>query len=212
MRRYRYPLLVAAAFVAALVAGPTPIAKLLFLAGCPRLALPLIHDEAARGAALYAVGRYAEADAVFETIGRSATYDRGLTLAATGRYALAVSYFDAVLFANRWDEDASRNREIVDALVDPVTAEVTVTGRIAAMLREAGVDAAPLDPRNPTAPAMPRDRDHRKPVDQRSLAANVDWIESLADAPGEYLQKRLAAELAQRQAAGNAKSPESSPW
>lgn len=212
MRRYRYPALVATALAAALVAGPAPLAKLLYLAGYPGLALPLLRGDATRGAALYALGRYAEADTIFAAIGRSATYDRGLTLAATGRYALAVAYFDAVLFANRWDEDARHNRDIIEPLVDPVTADVTVPGRIAAILREAGIDAAEPDPRDPTAPVMPRERDTRKPVDQKSLTASMAWIETLSDAPGEYLRKRLAAERARREAAGRAADPEPSPW
>lgn len=207
------PLLLAGlAIVGAVAAGPTAFAKLAYRAGLIELALPFIENEAARGAALYRLGRYEEADAVFAKVGRSATYNRGLTLAATGRYKLATAYFDAVLFANRWDADARRNREIVAALVEPVIGEGDGHGRIATVLRSAGIDAAAFDPENPTAAAMPADRSTRKPTDARTVAATEEWLATLSDAPGEFLRKRLAAELDRRRAAGTAAPEEPSPW
>ena len=111
-------ILLAAALLCGALAGPEAWAKLIWRAGAPQLALPLIRDEAARGAALYQAGRYAEADAAFAAVGRSATYNRGLTLAATGDHALSVAYFDAVLFADQYDADARHNRDTVAALVN----------------------------------------------------------------------------------------------
>ena len=81
-------ILLAAALLCGALAGPAAWAKLLWRAGAPQLALPLIRDAAARGAAVYQAGRYDEADAAFAAVGRSATYNRGLTLAATGDRAL----------------------------------------------------------------------------------------------------------------------------
>lgn len=99
-------LLAALAAVCAIAAGPSTFARLAFMAGSPRLALPFIDDEAARAAALYDLGRYGEADDAFRAIGRSVTYNRANTLAATGDYELSVAYYDAVLFADRFDEGA----------------------------------------------------------------------------------------------------------
>ena len=206
------PLLAVVVVVAAVVAGPGAFARLALMTGYPGLALPFITDPAARGAALYELGRYEEADDVFREIGRSATYDRGNTLAATGDYKLSAAYFDAVLFANRFDAGARHNRDVVAALVPPHIGEAAGRGRIRAILKEAGIDAAPFDPDNPHVKVVPTPNNYRKAVDGRTVAASRDWLETLSDAPGEYLSKRLAAEYDRRRAAGTIRPSEPSPW
>ncbi len=42
--------------------------------------------------------------------------------------------------------------------------------------------------------------------------ASEDWLETLDDAPGEYLQKRLLAEYDRRRALGRPAPQEASPW
>jgi Ca-activated chloride channel family protein len=202
------------ALAAGIGAGPQAWGKLLWMAGAPQLAVALITDKAARAAVLYELGHYAEADRLFAEVGRSATYDRALTLAATGRYGLAADYFDAVLFTNRWDDEARRNRDIVGALVEPVIGEAMGHGRIRTILAEAGLETQAFNPKAPSAPILaPEERQSTKrPIDERVVAASDDWLETLADAPGEYLAARLAAELERRRAAGAALPEEPSPW
>ena len=214
----RASLVLVAAALCAAAAGPEAWAKLIWRVGRPDLALPLISDEGARGGALYAAGRYGEADAAFAAIGRSATYNRGLSLAMTGDYDLAVAYFDAVLFANRYDADARRNRDLVAALVEPVTGEAMGHGRIETVLSEAGIETSAFDPDDPSQPieAAQRDplrADTRRPVTgERNVAADADWLDTLADAPGEYLRGHLDAEMERRRRDGEAHAEEPDPW
>lgn len=206
------------AALCALAAGPQAWAKLIWRAGFPGLAVPLLDEGAARGAALYAAGRYAEADAAFAAVGRSATYDRGLSLAATGQYRLSVAYFDAVLFANQYDRDARQNRETVATLIDPVIGEAMGHGRIRNLLVESGFAAEAFDPDTPDAPiktadwVTDRDSLKRSVSDDRRMGADAAWIDTLSDAPGEYLRARLQAELDRRRKAGEAARQEASEW
>lgn len=214
----RAGILLIVALGAAVVAGPRAWAKLLWRAGAPALALPLIRDDAAHGAALYETGRYAEADRVFEKIGRSATYNRGLTLALTGRYDLSLAYFDAVLFADRYDADAQRNRAIVATLVTPVVGEAMGHGRIRAVLTEQGLATEAFDPENPDLDLMSAERNAarrsiKRPVtSERTLTADGGWLDTLTDAPGAFLKARLAAEMERRRTAGTAAREEASRW
>jgi Ca-activated chloride channel family protein len=208
----------AIAGLCAVAAGPDAWAKLFWRLGAPDLALPLLTDAATRGAALYAAGRYDEADATFAAVGRIATYNRGMTLAATGRYGLSVAYFDAVLFTDRYDADARHNRQLVDTLVDREVGEAMGHGRIKALLAEQGFEADTFDTDNPMAPIKQvdwtTDPDARKRdvTHDRTVAASEAWIASLADAPGEYLRARLAAELERRIESGEAAEAEGSRW
>ena len=214
--RLRY--LTAAAIACALAAGPGAWGKLAWRAGFPALAVPAIGDPEARAAVLYDAGRFAEADAAFAAIGRSATYDRGLTLAATGDYALSVAYFDAVLFADRYDAAARHNRDTVKALVPPVIGEAMGHGRIEAMLAEAGVGTAPFDPDAPDQSILkravdPQRESNRRPVEsERTAAADGAWLDTLEDAPGAYLKARLAAEMDRRVTEGEAHEAEAERW
>ncbi|MCQ0969549.1 hypothetical protein MLD63_03745 [Paracoccus sp. TK19116] len=216
--RHRSLVISAAALACAVAAGPEAWAKLIWRAGFPDLALPLIKEPGARGAALYDAGRYEDADAVFADIGRSATYDRGLTLAVTGDYALSVAYFDAVLFANRYDADARHNREIVATLVEPVIGEAMGHGRIETILSEAGVAVGAFDPDDPAQPIQavqrnPKEANVKRSVaGERTTAADEGWLDSLSDAPGEYLKGRLAAEMDRRRETGEAHSEEPGRW
>lgn len=210
--------ILAAALFCAIAAGPEAWAKLIWRAGHPSLALPLIENPGARGAALFQAGRYAEADAVFAQIGRSATYNRGMTLAATGDYSLSVAYFDAVLFADRYDADAQHNRRVVSALIEPVIGEARGHGRIETILSQGGVETAAFDPDAPARPIQAAERDpkraslKRSVTGERTAAADMGWLDSLADAPGAYLKGRIAAEMERRRKDGEAHREEPSRW
>ena len=69
-------LLVLMAVASAALAGPQAFGKIAHIMGFRALALRLVEDPAARAALLYEAGQYAEADAAFAAIGRSATYNR----------------------------------------------------------------------------------------------------------------------------------------
>lgn len=210
--RHRYAALALVAVAVGLAAGREGFARLAYRAGLPGLAAPALQDDAARGAALYDAGRYAEADEAFRTIGRSVTYNRGNSLAATGDYKLSAAYYDAVLFANRFDADARHNRAVVDELIPETVGEAKGRGRIRAFLADVGVEAAPFDPDNPHVPVVANPYSYRKAIDARTVAAGREWIETLTDAPGAYLRKRLVAEYDRRRAEGIPAPAEPSPW
>lgn len=210
-------ILVLVACLAGLGAGKDAWAKLLWWSGAPQLAYPLLSDPATKAAALYEMGRYAEADAEFAAVGRSATYDRALTLAMTGQYELSVAYFDAVLFSSQYDEEAQHNRAVVDSLIEPVTGEASGHGRIEVKLRAAGLNVVEFNPDQPSNAIMSRDdidgvRRLDRDVDNRTVSAGEDWLETLADAPGAYLAERLKAEMERRISDGEAHKEEASEW
>ncbi len=216
MRRSTLILLVIAIICGA-AAGREAWSKFLWWAGAPSLALPFITDQAARAAALYESGRYSEADAAFADVGRSATYNRALTLAMTGKYELSVAYFDAVLFANQYDADAAQSRAIVNRLVEPVIGEANGHGRIKTILEAAGLNAKTFDPNKPQQDVIEKDpldgvRRLDRKVDNRTVSASEDWLETLADAPGAYLVKRLKAEMNRRKELGQAHKAEQDQW
>lgn len=213
----RTKILLLLACLAALGAGRDAWAKLIWMSGAPQLAYPLLSHPAAKAAALYEMGRYDQADAKFAEVGRSATYGRALSLAMTGKYELSVAYFDAVLFSNQYDKDAKYNREIVNSLVEPVIGEAAGHGRIEVKLRAAGVNTVEFDPDKPTQAIVAKDatdgvRRLDRDVDNRTVSAGEDWLETLADAPGAYLGGRLHAEMERRIDAGEAHKLEPIEW
>ena len=203
-----------AALASILSGGATPLAKMAYLLGAYESVLRLSDDQAVRGAALYQLGRFKEADAAFAAIGRTGTYNRAASLAATGRYELSIAYYDAVLFADRHDGDARFNRAVVSEFVhhEPVFAEPDGRGGIDAILDDIDNDEPAVDPNDALAVHKKLYSRPRKPVEARSLAASQEWLATLADAPGEFLRKRLAAEHERRKSEGLLHLEEPSPW
>lgn len=210
--------LLALAGLLTVAAGPDAWARLAWRAGFPGVAASLLTDPVSRGAALFEAGQFAAADAAFAAVGRGVTYNRGLSLAATGKYALSVAYFDAVLFADRYDADARHNREIVSALIEPVVGESRGHGRIRTLLTEAGVETEAFDPDDPSLPLLSAERDPltastKRPVtEERTVSAGTAWLDTLADAPGEYLKALLAGEMERRRAEGQNAAEEPQRW
>ena len=194
--------------------GTTPLAKFAYVTGAYETALGLSDDQAVRGAALYRLQRFEEADDAFAAVGRRSTYDRAASLAATGRYELSIAYYDAVLFADRHDADATFNRAVVSEYVhqEPVAAEAGDTGRIAAILAEATPDEPVVDPNDIDTILKNLYGLPRQPNILTSVSASEEWLATLADAPGEFLKKRLEAEHRRREAEGLLHSEEPSPW
>lgn len=199
----RPALLLAAAGAAALVvAGPAALGRLALMAGLPGLAAPLIADPGVRGVALYQAGLFPEADDAFREAGRGSTYNRGLSLAATGNYPLSRAYFDAVLFAAPGDSEARENRNVVAALVPPVLGEGNESGRIS-------VKSIALPGGLPTD-ADPRRLGRR--LDAGGLVADMGWLATLPDDPGEFLRLRLADEHRRRLSLGQTPPEEGDLW
>lgn len=186
---------------ALLLAGAQPLAKLALLAGLPGLAAPLLADPAVRGVALYQAGDYAGADAAFQTAGRGSTYNRGLSLAATGDLPLARAYFDAVLFANPADSEARDNRNTVNALIPPHQGAGNASGRIAATAI-AAVGGSPVN----------EIKQLGRQLDEGRRVADAEWLATLPDDPGEFLQLRLAEEHRRRLSLGLIPPEEDAPW
>jgi len=101
--------------------------------------------------------------------------------------------------------------------VDPVIGEANGHGRIKAILQEAGLNAKTFDPNNPAQELIEKDpldgvRRLDRKVDNRTVSASEDWLETLADAPGAYLAKRLKAEMKRREELGQAHKVEQDQW
>ncbi len=208
MRAGAFTLVILAALACIFAGGRETWAKLAYAAGAYQAVVAMSTDDAVLGAALYRLRRYEEADAAFVAIGRTATYNRAATLAATGNHGLSVAYYDALLFADR-DDDALYNRSVVAEFVKPVVGGSDGHGRIAAILAEAAGTQFEV---NHNGDLVPSEVNVRKPVDAKSLAASQQWLDTLSDAPGEWLKKRLAAEYGRRKDEGLLHPPEPSPW
>lgn len=194
--------------VALLVAaGPESLGRLALRAGWDGAATALSDDPAARGVALFRQGDFEGADAAFARAGRSQTYNRGLSLAARGDYALSVAYFEAMLFANPADAAARQNRDLVATMVEPVRADTTAPGRIAA---QGGRPAPRTDMTELLANGSGQEWERR--FDRRGLAATDDWLDSIADDPGEFLRLRLRAEHDRRASLGLIRPEEGETW
>lgn len=210
MRRFVPAGLLILALLCAALAGPRAFGKLALLAGLPDLAGRLLTVPAERGIAQYRAGDYAAADASFQKTGRTATFNRADTLAALGQYDLALAYFDAVLFIAPEDDDARANRDYVASLVVPVVGDAVASkGNPATVSKEGSQPAAPETILDLFAR---RERSVLRPVDAQYTRASAEWLTTLADAPGEYLRKRLAAEYDRRVHLGLAVPQEADAW
>lgn len=209
MSRFAPIMLLLLASLAAFAAGPNAFGKLALMAGFPDVALQLLEEPVPRGIASFNSGYYQNADVIFAAAGKTATFNRGSSLAATGQYTLALAYFDAVLFVNPQDEEARANRELLLRLIEPIIGEANlVEGR---MLIVAGSDTETGVPSVEELLAKRRER-IRKPLNAQGMKASNEWLATLADAPGEYLKKRLAAEYARRLELGLAARGEADQW
>ncbi len=200
-------LVLAAAIVAVVAAGPQAFSRLALRLGWDGAAARFIDSPAARGVALYGMGRYADADAAFAKAGRSQTYNRGLSLAATGDYPLAVAYFDAVLFANPADEQARANRDLIAAMYPPEQGQSTAPGRIAAAGGLASEDTPIKD-----ALANASGPEWERKLDRKGIAASDEWLATITDDPGEFLRLRIRAEYDRRAQLGLIRPVEGDPW
>lgn len=204
----RLPLLIGAiALVAITLAGPEAMGRLALRAGMDRIAAQLLSDPAARGVALYRTGDYAAADEAFADAGRSQTYNRGLSLAATGDYPLSVAYFDAMLFANPADSEARVNRKLVASMFPPPRGESIAPGRLAGT---GGMESD--DPIDTKLLANASGAKWDRQLEQKGIAATDEWLETISDDPGEFLQLRIRAEYERRASLGLIRPKEAEPW
>ncbi len=205
----RLILLLALAVLCLGVAGPAALGRLALVAGLPSLAVPLLASPLERGVALYRAGDYAAADAAFAEAGRSQTYNRGLSLAAIGEYPLSVAYFDAVLFVNPADAEARRNRELVLTMYPPHQGDSVVPGRISG---HGGLEGAAGTPTVMLNAAGAQEPEWQRAIEARGIAASDDWLATISDDPGEFLQLRLKAEYDRRASQGLIRPREAEPW
>ncbi|KAA0969503.1 tetratricopeptide repeat protein [Aureimonas fodinaquatilis] len=205
--------LVALMLVAGAAAGPSAWGRLFLAIGMPQVAAQLLTEPRWQGVALYQAGRYAEADAAFRKAGRGSTYNRGNSLAATGQYRDAVAYYEAVLYVDPQDSDALANRATIAPLIDPVIGESNSIDGIPATAAT-GVAMPTIGTYEMNIQALMRSRP--APVTPRSTGQSMvpgpEWLQGLADEPGQYLQLRLAAERQRRAEAGVAAPEGTSPW
>ncbi|MEO1492185.1 MAG: hypothetical protein AAFV19_08540 [Pseudomonadota bacterium] len=201
-----------------LASGPAPIARVLLEAGLPHMAASLLSDPAARGAALFRAGRYAEARGAFADAGD--TYNEGVAAALAQTYAAALVAWDRRLTEAPADHEARANHKLVTALLsgnefqasdppkdkdrsgDPLEA---ARGQGKARAASTGDDAN-SQKTGFWMPEITGEGLRRVPqiFDAQFIAANERWLATLQDQPGLYLRARLAAEQKAREADGTA--------
>lgn len=208
MARFTIPALVLLAVACIVVSGKQGVGKVAMFAGQHQLAAALLNDPIERGVAFYRAGLYAEADSEFKIAGRTATYNRGVTLALTGQHELSVAYFDAILFADPADQDARTNRDFVAGLIEPIIGEGTTPGRISRLAKAARQADKTAFAEN----LLPDQRTVLRPPGAIVITASEEWLETLSDAPGEFLKRRLQAEFDRRAAMGLIRPPEKTLW
>ena len=108
--------------VALVLGGPLVIGHLLFAAGFPGAAAPLIRDAGWRGYELGRAGDWLSAAKAFGSKPSNA-YDRGVALTRAGLYGQALDAYDDALEADPEDEDARHNKAIVAQILDTSATE-----------------------------------------------------------------------------------------
>lgn len=103
-------------FGAVFAAFPDAVARLI-ASVAPGAAPMVARTPAARGEALAAAGRWADAAAAFRALGPAAGYNLGTALARSGDLDGALAAFDAALLVDPGDEDASFNRALVSEVL-----------------------------------------------------------------------------------------------
>lgn len=198
--------------------GTAPLGRVLLQAGAPALAAPLFADPGDKGAALYHAGRYTEAADAFAAA--QDPYNEGLAAAWAGDYARALAAFDRVLAANPTDRQARANHALVAELFAGLELEASARTELKDrpgedVLAKPGQGKARAAGQGDEANApktgfwMPEVTGaglRRTPqmFDAQFIAANAQWLDTLADQPGAYLRARLSAEQKMREAAGTA--------
>ncbi|MEM1299095.1 MAG: hypothetical protein AAGH68_07415 [Pseudomonadota bacterium] len=211
--------------VSLLIAGTSPLGRVLMEVGLPGPAVPLLDTPSERGTALYRAGRFAEAADVF--MKAQDPYNEGLAAAWAGDYARALVAFDRVLTADPTDREARANRALVAELFAGL--ELNATQRFDRKERQGeDVLASPGQGKARAAgqgdeanapktgfwmPEVTAEGLRRVPqiFDAQFIAANGQWLDTLEDQPGAYLKARLAAEQKARVAAGTALPPAEDP-
>lgn len=208
MKRYTLPMLLLIAIACIALAGRQSLGRFSLLVGQQQLAAALLSDPIERGVAFYRAGLHARADSEFQRAGRTATFNRGVTLALIGQHKLSVAYFDAILFADPADEDARTNRDLVATLIEPIIGKGTAPGRIARLAKA----AREADRTAFAAYNMPDQRTVLRPPGAIVITASEEWLETLSDAPGEFLKRRLKADFDERAAMGLVRPSEKTLW
>lgn len=228
MRRSIVPAMATvAALGAILLQGGEPFGRIALRAGLPSLAMPLLDDPAAKGAAFYRAGRYDKAIAAFTEAG--ALYDLGNAHARKGDFAEALLAWDQLLVRDPGHADARANFNLIASVYSGTKLELN--GPLALPEKKEG-DTGESEQAQGSArasgqgdeaeagtdffqpelkPGLAR-RNVRQPFDDMFIAANERWLVTLEDLPGKYLAARLKAEQERRRALGIAVPEGGDPW
>lgn len=190
--------------------GLAPLGRAALRAGLPGLAAPLLRDPLWQGVALYRADDYGAAVAALRAAGPRGYFDRGNALARAGRYPEAVEVYDAALYDRPRDADARANRALVLALISVVGEAQAATGR-------SEPDGAPPEPQFQEhqetyyQPILTNQEQGRRHFEDQAMAATPQWLATLADEPGQYLELRLRSEQERRFADGIGLPPPEDP-
>lgn len=210
-------LALAAAGGALALDGPQAFGRVALALGWPAPAL--MQEDALRGLALHAQGRWLDAAEAFRAAGPTESYNRADALARAGDHANALAAYAAVLARDPEDWRARQNRDLVRALYDAPLGEILPGTEAAgdgtgaqdalspfdeAVAADGGAEKLAEQRRSALQPvtAQSRAEQVRRTPDAAAQVASRRWLATFPDDPGLWLAAVIAAEHDRRARAG----------
>jgi len=201
--------------LAMLLGGGAPFGRLAMTFGLPQAATHLFGDPVWQGVARSKSGDMVGAAFDFEEAGPLSGFNAGTAFAFAGEYAKALEVLDAHLLIFPNDHEAQENYELIRSyyagtLIEPESEIITKKDRdgavLAAEIGQGSARAASTGSKSnnrssglllPTM--MGRGREGvRQVFDDYFYEANLKWLKSMTDLPGEYLAARIEHEHKER--------------
>ncbi len=203
---------------ALVLGGAAPFGRLAFALGLPGIAAPFFDDPAWKGVAYYRAGDFAAASDAF---GQSNVgLNKGNAEVWQGNYAAALEAYDGARL--RGDKLADANFDLVAAFyaglaLDPDTPVAWFTEKdggedppVESFVARGNARAASTGDGSTNTGALlglPELQSRgrlgvRKVFDDKFMVANMRWLQTLEDVPGEYLAARIAMEHKRRKKLG----------
>jgi len=210
------------------IGGGVPFARLTAGVGLGSIAAPLADDPFWEGILHYQDGRYDEAAESFRQAGSRASFNRGTALARAGRYREAIEAYTAVIARDPGDDEARANLALVMTLYDVAAGEArpgddvggdgsAPDGSTPSAVQAPGAGSASEGDGNAEDDLLAAPRQLslnevvRQSFNKQGVIASRQWLATLPDEPGRYLDASIAAEHRRRAALGLSPAPPDDP-